>query len=138
MRAPQVPDLNGQLSELLGYGVQNRRLRCPRLEPECIKWGVGKGESVAHRGTPQGSGRRRRAELGAEVHSPGKGSRRIDVGEAAAGAGGGEDDLSQTRTRPCFLRRKETVSQEPGVRSQVSTRTGRAHSTQHPTFRGAF
>lgn len=102
------------------------------------KVGVGKGESVAHRGTPQGSGREAQSRVGAEVHSLGKGPRCIEVGEAAAGAGGGEDELSQTRTRPCFLRRKETRSQEPGVRSQVSTRTGRAHSTQHPTFRRAF
>lgn len=47
------------------------------------------------------------------MHSLGKGPRCTEVGEAGMGAGGGADHLSQIRTRQCFLRRKETESQEP-------------------------
>lgn len=70
-------------------------------------------------------GRLGSAELGAEVCGVGKGPRCTKVAEAAAGPDGDTDLLFQTRTRCCFLRRKETASQEPGVESQVSPKAGR-------------
>lgn len=54
--------------------------------------------------------------------------------EAAAGADGGQVTFLDQDQSSC-LRRKETASQEPGVRSQVNTRPGREHSAQHLTFR---
>lgn len=62
----------------------------------------------------------------------GKGPRCIKVAEAAAGPDGETDLLFQTRTRCCFLRRKETASQEPGVESRVSPKASRAqHSASN-------
>lgn len=82
-------------------------------------------------------GRLRNTELGAEVHSLGKGPRCTKAGWQLQGQLEEEVTLPD-QDQSSRLRRKETASQEPGVSSQVNTRAGSERSAQHLTFRVAF